>query len=104
VFSFHAHCLNSLEAARSPPTTTSWRQDPVDENLGSQITMKWFNGKNGKMNEISAAMGLTSWRALDEITAANKRNYFQYRKRLAGIPSITCCPAPAERGTTSTSY
>ena len=31
-----------------------------------------YLGINGKMNEVSAAMGLTSLEAIDEIVAANR--------------------------------
>jgi dTDP-4-amino-4,6-dideoxygalactose transaminase len=45
-------------------------------------------GTNGKMNEVSAAMGLTSLESLNEFVSANRRNYEQYRKGLSGIPGI----------------
>jgi len=46
-------------------------------------------GINGKMNEISAAMGLTNLQSLDEFVQANYRNYEQYRRDLAGVPGIS---------------
>lgn len=45
-------------------------------------------GINGKMSEISAAMGLTSLESLDEFIAVNYRNYCAYREGLAGIPGV----------------
>lgn len=45
-------------------------------------------GTNGKMNEVSAAMGLTSLESLDEFVAANRRNYEAYREGLRGVPGI----------------
>jgi dTDP-4-amino-4,6-dideoxygalactose transaminase len=45
-------------------------------------------GTNGKMNEVSAAMGLTSLESLNEFVAVNRRNYQQYKKGLSGIPGI----------------
>jgi len=45
-------------------------------------------GINGKMSEISAAMGLTSMESLDEFIKVNKRNYFLYKKMLVGISGI----------------
>lgn len=45
-------------------------------------------GINGKMSEISAAMGLTSLESLDEFIETNRQNYLTYRKGLAGIPGI----------------
>src|SRR6266446_124966 len=46
-------------------------------------------GTNGKMNEVSAAMGLTSLESFEEFVAANYRNYKQYQQRLADIPGIS---------------
>ena len=45
-------------------------------------------GINGKMSEISAAMGLTSLESLDEFIAVNQRNYCAYRDGLAGILGV----------------
>ncbi len=45
-------------------------------------------GTNGKMHEVSAAMGLTSLESLEEFVAANRRNYEQYRRELAGTPGL----------------
>jgi dTDP-4-amino-4,6-dideoxygalactose transaminase len=46
-------------------------------------------GTNGKMTEISAAMGLTGLESLDEFTSVNRRNYLRYQQGLAGLPGIT---------------
>jgi len=45
-------------------------------------------GTNGKMSEISAAMGLTSLESLDEFIEANYKNYLAYSKGLGGIPGV----------------
>ena len=45
-------------------------------------------GTNGKMNEISAAMGLTNLNALDEFLQVNKRNYQAYKDGIAGIEGL----------------
>ncbi|MGE5294774.1 MAG: aminotransferase class I/II-fold pyridoxal phosphate-dependent enzyme [Solirubrobacterales bacterium] len=45
-------------------------------------------GTNGKMNEFSAAMGLTSLDSIDEFIEANRRNYEQYRDELADVPGL----------------
>jgi dTDP-4-amino-4,6-dideoxygalactose transaminase len=45
-------------------------------------------GTNGKMNEISAAMGLTGLESVGEFVAVNRRNYDCYRKELAGLHGI----------------
>jgi dTDP-4-amino-4,6-dideoxygalactose transaminase len=46
-------------------------------------------GMNGKMNEASAAIGLTSLESAQEFLAANKRNYEAYRSCLADIDGLT---------------
>jgi dTDP-4-amino-4,6-dideoxygalactose transaminase len=46
-------------------------------------------GTNGKMIEIAAAMGLVNLLAIDDVIAANRRNYLSYRAALRGIPGIS---------------
>jgi dTDP-4-amino-4,6-dideoxygalactose transaminase len=46
-------------------------------------------GINGKMNEIEAVMGLVSLDHIEEIIAANRNNYLEYRGGLNGIPGVT---------------
>jgi dTDP-4-amino-4,6-dideoxygalactose transaminase len=46
-------------------------------------------GTNAKLNEISAAMGLTLLDDLDEITAANQKNYNLYGSLMANLPGIS---------------
>ena len=48
-----------------------------------------YIGTNGKMNEVSAAMGLTGLESLDQFIAVNKRNYQHYRKYLKDISGIS---------------
>ena len=45
-------------------------------------------GTNGKMPEVCAAMGLACFARLDEILAANQRNYEEYRNGLLGVNGI----------------
>lgn len=45
-------------------------------------------GTNGKMSEISAAMGLTSLESLDEFISVNYHNYLTYIDKLKDIPGI----------------
>ena len=92
VFSFHAtKFCNTLEGGA---VVTN------DDNLASKLRlMKNFGfsgmdnviyiGTNGKMNEISAAMGLTSLESLEEFITANSKNYRAYQKCLSNIPGIT---------------
>jgi dTDP-4-amino-4,6-dideoxygalactose transaminase len=91
VFSFHAtKFLNTFEGGAIVTN---------DDDLAAKIRlMKNFGfagydnvvyiGTNGKMTEISAAMGLTGLESLDEFVAANLRNYAQYKSELDGIPGI----------------
>lgn len=47
-----------------------------------------YIGTNGKMNEASAAMGLTNLESLDEFVVINRRNYECYKSCLENIPRI----------------
>jgi dTDP-4-amino-4,6-dideoxygalactose transaminase len=47
-----------------------------------------YIGTNGKMSEISAAMGLTGLESLDDFIAINQRNYRAYQAELAGLPGV----------------
>ena len=49
-------------------------------------------GTNGKMNEVSAAVGLAGLESLDDVLAVNRRNYDRYRRSLAGIAGLTVIP------------
>jgi dTDP-4-amino-4,6-dideoxygalactose transaminase len=46
-------------------------------------------GTNGKMTEVSAAMGLENLLSLDEFVNVNRAHYEQYRHELARIPGIS---------------
>ncbi|HBR15087.1 MAG TPA: dTDP-4-dehydro-6-deoxyglucose aminotransferase [Candidatus Omnitrophica bacterium] len=45
-------------------------------------------GTNAKMNEISAAMGLTMFESLEAILAINQRHYRHYERELSEIPGL----------------
>jgi dTDP-4-amino-4,6-dideoxygalactose transaminase len=47
-----------------------------------------YIGTNGKMSEISAAMGLTSLDNVKEFIETNRKNYHAYRKYLKAIKGI----------------
>jgi len=91
VFSFHAtKFLNTFEGGA---VTTN------DDDLAARIRlMKNFGftgydnviyvGTNGKMSEISAAMGLTGLESMEEFIATNRSNYLKYKTELDGIPGI----------------
>jgi dTDP-4-amino-4,6-dideoxygalactose transaminase len=91
VFSFHAtKFLNSFEGGA---ITTN------DDDLAKKI--RWMTnfgfegydnvtylGTNGKMAEISAAMGITSLEDIEGIIETNYRNLQAYKEELAGVPGI----------------
>ncbi len=55
-------------------------------------------GTNGKMPEISAAMGLTNLPGLDQLVEANRTVHQAYSAALNGIPGVDVLqPDPAER-------
>jgi dTDP-4-amino-4,6-dideoxygalactose transaminase len=91
VFSFHAtKFLNTFEGGAVVTNN--------DELAGKMRLMKNFGfggydkviyiGTNGKMNEASAAMGLTGLESLEEFIDANRRNYHRYRKDLADLSGV----------------
>jgi dTDP-4-amino-4,6-dideoxygalactose transaminase len=92
LFSFHAtKFLNTFEGGA---VVTN------DDELAAEIRlMRNFGfagydivsslGTNGKMSEVSAAMGLTSLESLEKFVAANYRNYREYRQQLADVPGIS---------------
>ena len=45
-------------------------------------------GTNGKMSELSAALGLSGLENIDDVIAANRANYETYRRELADIPGL----------------
>lgn len=45
-------------------------------------------GTNGKMSEVSAAMGLASLDVLPQIVDTNRKNHALYRRLLSGIPGL----------------
>lgn len=99
VFSFHAtKFFNTFEGGA---VTTN------DDDLAAKMRlMKNFGfggldrviyiGTNGKMSEVSAAMGLTGLESLDDFVAANRRNYDCYREGLAGLPGICLVGHPTD--------
>src|SRR6266568_2706279 len=92
VFSFHAtKVLNTFEGGA---VVTN------DNELAAKIQlMRNFGfagydivsslGTNGKMSEVSAAMGLTSLESLEKFVTANYRNYEEYRQELAEVPGVS---------------
>ena len=97
VFSFHAtKFFNTFEGGA---ITTN------DDDLARRLRlMRNFGftgydrvdaiGTNGKMCEVSAAMGLASLERLDVVVAANRRNHAAYRERLSRVPGLSVVDYP----------
>lgn len=96
VFSFHATKFVSTFEGGAIVTH--------DDDLAKRIRlMKNFGfagyddvvyvGTNGKMSEVSAAMGLTSLESMDDFMAANRRNTEAYAGGLAGVNGLKVLPA-----------
>lgn len=95
VFSFHAtKFLNSSEGGA---VVTN------DDDLAAKLRLlRNFGfagydqvvqaGTNGKMSELCAAMGLTSFDSIAEFVAVNHRNYQCYQRELRGIPGVRIYP------------
>jgi len=92
VFSFHA--TKFFHTVEGGAVTTN------DEQLAEKLrAMRDFGyvgldqveyvGTNAKMNEFSAAMGLTNLERLDEFVYVNHRNYRRYLKELDGLAGVT---------------
>lgn len=92
VFSFHAtKFFNTFEGGAIATN---------DDDLAARIRlMRNFGfsgydnvisiGTNGKMSEVSAAMGLTNLKSLDDFVSANYRNYRKYQQELSKIPGVS---------------
>ena len=101
VFSFHAtKFFNTFEGGAVATN---------DDELAAKIRlMKNFGfagydnvihiGTNGKMPEISAAMGLTGLESLEDFVETNRSNYHRYRRELDGLAGVRLWSYPeAER-------
>lgn len=92
VFSFHAtKFLNTFEGGAIATNN--------DELAAKMRLMKTFGfgsgydnvvclGTNGKMSEVSAAMGVTGLESIEDFIAVNYRNYKQYQAELTKIPGV----------------
>ena len=91
VFSFHAtKFVNSLEGG-----AIITNNDELARTARMMMNFGFvgfddvrYVGINAKMNEFSAAMGLTSLEAMEKFISLNARNYQLYRKFLTGIPGV----------------
>ncbi|MGD9144392.1 MAG: aminotransferase class I/II-fold pyridoxal phosphate-dependent enzyme [Anaerolineae bacterium] len=91
VFSFHAtKFLNAFEggavATNDDELATRIR---LMHNFGfAGLDKVIYIGTNGKMSEVSAAMGLTGLESLAEFVAINTQNYSAYLGELSEIPGL----------------
>lgn len=91
VFSFHAtKFFNTFEggavATNDDELATRIR---LMHNFGfTGLDNVIYIGTNGKMSEVSAAMGLTGLEALDDFVAINVRNYRAYQHELADLRGV----------------
>jgi len=95
VFSFHAtKFLNSLEGGAVVTNDGELAHKVrLMKNFGFTTYDKIdYIGTNGKMSEVSAAMGLTNLESMDDFIATNRRNYKQYEQELAGLEGVTLLP------------
>lgn len=92
VFSFHAtKFVNSFEGGAITTNDSELAQRcRLMRNFGfAGIDLVVSEGTNGKMSEVSAAMGLTSLDAMDSIIAHNRRNHEAYGRALADIRGMS---------------
>jgi dTDP-4-amino-4,6-dideoxygalactose transaminase len=95
VFSFHAtKFMNTFEGGAIVTNDDDLNQKlRLMKNFGfAGFDNVVYLGTNGKMPEISAAMGLTSLDSLDEFIEVNRRNYHCYRDNLANIDGVLLFP------------
>jgi dTDP-4-amino-4,6-dideoxygalactose transaminase len=91
VFSFHAtKVLNSFEGGAVTTNDDALAEKVrLMQNFGfAGLDRVIHIGTNGKMSEISAAMGIVSLESFDDFVASNKRNYTQYLDELGEIPGL----------------
>ena len=91
VFSFHAtKFLNTFEGGAVVTNDDDLAEKiRLMKNFGfSGMDNVIYLGTNGKMNEVSAAMGITSLESLDDFIKANHQNYYTCRTHLTDIPGI----------------
>jgi dTDP-4-amino-4,6-dideoxyglucose len=92
VFSFHAtKVVNALEGGAVTTNSDGLaRRLRWMRNFGMDVDRRVVGlGTNAKMNEISAAMGLTSLEAFPETVKRNRENYYEYCARLARVPHVS---------------
>ncbi len=98
IFSFHAtKFFNTFEGGA---ITTNDDQVAEQARLLRNFGFAGYDkvvshGTNGKMSEISAAMGLANLPKLGDFIETNRRNLGHYAQGLAGAPGLRLLPFPA---------
>jgi dTDP-4-amino-4,6-dideoxygalactose transaminase len=95
VFSFHAtKLMNTFEGGAIVTDNDDLAEKlRLMQNFGFKgYDRVVYLGINGKMSEVSAAMGLTNLESLQEIIGCNRANYRAYEEHLARIPGIRLLP------------
>jgi dTDP-4-amino-4,6-dideoxygalactose transaminase len=95
VLSFHATKFFNTFEGGAVATNNDALADKVRlmKNFGfSGYDNVIYIGTNGKMTEVSAAMGLTNLESVDDFMLHNRDNYRCYRAALEGIPGISLVP------------
>jgi len=91
VFSFHATKFFNSGEGGAIVTNDDALADKIRlmKNFGfSGYDNVIYIGTNGKMNELSALMGLTNLESLDEFINVNQNNYKTYERELNGLPGV----------------
>ncbi len=92
VFSFHGtKFFNTLEGGAVVTNDDSVANKiRLMKNFGfTNYDQTDYVGINGKMNEVSAAMGLTNLESLDEFISVNLHNYQLYQIHLSGLDGVS---------------
>jgi dTDP-4-amino-4,6-dideoxygalactose transaminase len=92
VFSFHAtKFINALEGGAVVTNDTELAQKiRLMKNFGfTHYDRTNYIGTNGKMNEVSAAMGLTNMESIDDFVAVNHRNYTLYAQEFGDLEGVS---------------
>jgi dTDP-4-amino-4,6-dideoxygalactose transaminase len=92
IFSFHAtKFFNSFEGG-----AVATNDDELAKKIRLMMNFGFAGyddvvqlGTNGKMTEVSAAMGLENLLSLDEFVHTNRTNYEHYRRELEPIPGLS---------------
>jgi dTDP-4-amino-4,6-dideoxygalactose transaminase len=95
VFSFHAtKFINTFEGGAILTKSDELAEKArLMRNFGFVSYDKVSHvGTNGKMNEMSGAMGLTSLEDMNHFIDVNRENYLAYRQGLADVPGLRVFP------------